>query len=207
MCKFESSSHESTLYFSSHEIFVSHMDLYCIGRQTCCESFGTCMKMCCRNFVMLEKFRPLDLFLGTTPSSIKVLCLSFLSRHHTLGGILLHLNLVTIMLWYSYSLVYSNPSKFSLEKWRFKLSPCNFSLFWARNAPLPLTKSVTYVSNAPNTLEKSGSTSPILTTRSGSPLSPPAFFIREVVLEFSRKKEKFWEASRNFPLWRLIPMV
>ena len=44
MSKFESSSHGSTLYFSSHDFFVSHMDLCCIGRKHCCDSFGTNVK-------------------------------------------------------------------------------------------------------------------------------------------------------------------
>ena len=56
---------------------------------------------------------------------------------------LLHWNLVTIMLWDRYSLVFSNPSNFSLEKWRFKLSLYNFFLFWAGNSPAPLTRSIT----------------------------------------------------------------
>ena len=56
MSKFESSSHGSIVYFSSHEFFVSRMDLRCIGQQPCRESFGTCMKMCCETFVMFEKF-------------------------------------------------------------------------------------------------------------------------------------------------------
>ena len=47
------------------------------------------------------------------------------------------------MLWDRYSLVCSNPSDFFLEKWKNKLTPCNFSLFWASNALSPLTKSVT----------------------------------------------------------------
>ena len=87
MSKFESSSHGSTLYFSSHEFFVYHMDLHCIGLQRCCESFGTCIKMCYRQLVMLEKFQCLDLFLVTIPCSFKVYCLSFPSSHYNLGGI------------------------------------------------------------------------------------------------------------------------
>ena len=87
MSKFESSSHGSTLYFSSHEFFVSHMELCRIGRQPCCESFGTCIKMCYRKLVMFEKFRPLYLCLDTLPCSFKVYCLSFPSSHYTLGGI------------------------------------------------------------------------------------------------------------------------
>ena len=87
MSKFESYLHGSMLYFSSHEFFVSHMDLCCIGRQPCCVSFGTCIKMCCRNFVMFEKFLPLDLCIGTIPCSFKVYCLSFPSIHYNLGGI------------------------------------------------------------------------------------------------------------------------
>ena len=85
-------------------------------------------KMCCRNFAMLEKFRHFDLFLGTTPYSIEVLCLSFPYSHHTLGGILLHLNLITIMLWDRYSLVSSIPSEFTLWKWKKKIIPLQFFL-------------------------------------------------------------------------------
>ena len=118
MSKFQSSSHRSTLYFSSHEFFVSHMDLRCIGRQPCCDSFGTCIKMCYRKLVMFEKFRPLELCLDNIPCSFKVYFLSFISSHYTLGGILLYQNIITLMLWDRHSLDFSNPSKLSLEKWR-----------------------------------------------------------------------------------------
>ena len=87
MSKFESSLHGSMLYFSSHDFFVSHMDLCCIGRQPCCESFGTCIKICCRKLVMFEKFRPLDICLNTIPCSFKVYFLLFPCRHYNLGGI------------------------------------------------------------------------------------------------------------------------
>ena len=87
MSKFESYSHGSMLYFSSHEFFISHVDLHCIGWKPCCESFGICIKMCCKNLVMFEKFQPLDLCLDTIPCSFKVYFLSFPSSHYTLGGI------------------------------------------------------------------------------------------------------------------------
>ena len=114
--------------------------------------------------------------------------------------LLLYRNLVTLMLWYRYSLDCSNPSKFSLEKWRKKLTPCNFSLFWAGNAPLPLEKRVTQVITTLYTWEKSGATTLALTVGSGSPLAPPVCFIGGAVLEFSRKKgsfERILEAHRR----------
>ena len=43
-------SHGSTLYFSGHEFFVSHMDLHCIGWKPCCESFGTNVKGATESF-------------------------------------------------------------------------------------------------------------------------------------------------------------
>ena len=114
-------------------------------------------KRYCRKFVMLEKFLPLDLCLDTMPCSFKVLCLLFPSSHHTLGGIMLHLNLITIMLWDRYPLVCSNPSNFSLEKWRNKLTPCNFPSFelvtlfphWPKALPKKQRANTT-----PNTWEK-----------------------------------------------------
>ena len=171
MSKFESSSHGSTLSFSSHDFFYltwicvvlfSNHVVSLLGHVSKCKRY-------CRNFVMLEKFLPLDLCLDTMPCSFKVLCLLFPSSHHTLGGIMLHLNLITIMLWDRYPLVCSNPSNFSLEKWRKILSPCIFSLFWAGNAPISLKKSVTQVSNAPYTWERSGVTVSSLIARSVTP--------------------------------------
>ena len=157
----------------------------------------TCIKMYYRNLVMFEKFQNLDLCLDTIPCSFKVYFLSFPSSHYTLGASLLYRNIVTILLSYRYSLVFSNPSKFSLEKWRFKLTPYNFSLCWVGNAPLPLKKSVTQVSTSPDTWVKRSATVSSLTVRIGAPLAPPIFFIGGVVLEFSRKKEKLREASRS----------
>ena len=77
MLKFESSSHGSTLYFGSHDFLYltwicivlvsSHIVIHLVNVLKC--------KRCYRKFVMFANFQPLDLFLGTTPSSIKVLCL------------------------------------------------------------------------------------------------------------------------------------
>ena len=129
MSKFESSSHGSTLYFSSHDFFVSHMDLRCIGRKPCCESFGTNVKGVAESLWCLRSFD------HCTFSLILYLVLSnYYAYRFPLaiilwGASMLHRNLVTIMLWDRYSLVFSNPSKFSLEKRRKKLFPCNFPCF------------------------------------------------------------------------------
>ena len=104
---------------------------------------------------------------------------------------MLYWNLVTLMLWDRYPLVYSNPSKFSLEKWRNKLTLAIFPSFaletffphWQKALPKEQR-----ASTAPDTWARICATSPTLTTRSSAPLAPPICFIAGGVLEFWRKK-------------------
>ena len=101
------------------------------------------------------------------------------------GPSLLNQNLVTLMLWDRYPLVYFNPSKFSLEKWRNKLTPCNFPSFklvmlfphWQK--VLPKKKRA---STAPDRWEKRGATALSLNSKSGAPLSSLVCFFGKVVL-------------------------
>ena len=126
------------------------------------------------------------------------------------GASLLYQNIITLMLWDRYPLVCSNPSKFSVEKWRNKLMPCNFPSFelvtlfphWQKLLPKKQRASTSL-----DTWAKRGATALALTTRSGIPLSPHVFFIGRVVLEFWRQKEKLQEDSQSLPMWSLIPMV
>ena len=117
------------IVFSSHEFFVSHMDLRWIGWQPCCDSFGTCTKYSAKRWSCL---RSSDLW--TFSSTLYLVLSKYIAYHFPLGIILwgaslLYWNLITLMLWHRYPLVYSNPSNFSLEKWRNKLTPCNFPSF------------------------------------------------------------------------------
>ena len=75
-------------------------------------------------------------------------------------------------------------------------NPLEASLFCLENlSTAPPMKKTGGVKGAPLLEVRTGVVAPFLAHVSGA------------VLEFSRKKEKFREASRSFPSWSLIPMV
>ena len=84
------------------------------------------------------------------------------------------------MLWDRYFLVSSNPLDFVLEKWKEEIIP----LFWASNAPFPLLKIITEISNAPFTMEKGGVISLFLHEKGVTPLKLPCLHVKSAVLEF-----------------------
>ena len=98
------------------------------------------------------------------------------------GASLLYRNIITLMLWDRSPLVFSNPSKFCLDKWRNKLTPCNFTSFelvtlfphWKKVLPKKQRANTT-----PDTWAKRGSTALSLNARSGAPLSPPVCFFEK----------------------------
>ena len=210
MSKFESSSHGSTLYFSIHDLLYLTWICIILVSSHVVSHLGHVSKCAAESWWCL---RSSDLW--TFALTLYLALSKYISYHFPPAIILwweslLYQNLITLMLWDRYPVVCSNPSNFSLEKWRNKLTPCNFPSFdlvmlfphWKKELPKKQRAFTTL-----DTCENRGSTTPSFTVRSSAPLSPPVYFFGKAVFKFWRQKEKLQEDSRSLPMWSLIPMV
>ena len=115
---------------------------------------------------------------------------------------MLHLILVTIMLWDRYLI---DCLKF-LKEWSKKWDRKGNSLFWATTALFPCATNDTHISNAPCLLARSGVAASYLFTKGGAPIAPHVFLIKSAMLDLWRKKREVSRGFSKMPSWNLIPM-